>query len=44
MKLKCNKCNDIIENKNLNKEIWRFCKSIGIFNDFILCVDSMTTP
>ena len=36
MKLKCNKCNDIIENKNLNKEIWCSCKSIGIFNDYIL--------
>lgn len=40
MKLKCNKCNDIIENKNLNKEIWCSCKIIGIFNDYIIYGDN----
>lgn len=36
MKIKCKQCNDILENKELNKEIWCSCKNIGIFNDYIL--------
>lgn len=36
MKIKCKQCDDIIENKELNKELWCSCKSIGLFNDYIL--------
>lgn len=36
MKIKCKQCNDILENKEINKEIWCSCKSIGLFNDYIL--------
>lgn len=36
MKIKCKQCDDIIENKEFNKEIWCSCKNIGIFNDYIL--------
>lgn len=36
MKIKCKKCNDIIENGDFNKELWCSCKSIGLFNDYIL--------
>ena len=36
MKIKCKQCDDILENKELNKEIWCSCKSIGLFNDYIL--------
>ncbi len=36
MKIKCKKCNDIIENKKINKEIWCSCKNLGLFNDYIL--------
>jgi len=36
MKIKCMQCADIIENKDLNKEVWCSCKSIGLFNDYIL--------
>ncbi len=36
MKIKCKQCDSIIENKNINKEIWCSCKNIGIFNDYIL--------
>lgn len=35
MKIKCKKCNDIIENTKINTEIWCSCKSIGLFNDYI---------
>ena len=30
MKIKCKQCDDILENKELNKEIWCSCKSIGL--------------
>lgn len=36
MKIKCKKCNDIIENKEFNKELWCSCNNIGLFNDYIL--------
>lgn len=36
MKIKCKKCNDIIESRDFNKELWCSCKSIGLFNDYIL--------
>lgn len=36
MKIKCKLCNNIIENKELNIEIWCSCKSVGLFNDYIL--------
>jgi len=36
MKIKCKLCNNIIENKELNIEIWCSCKSAGLFNDYIL--------
>ncbi|MCI8670539.1 MAG: hypothetical protein HFI36_00710 [Bacilli bacterium] len=36
MKIKCKQCDDIIENKEINKEIWCSCSNIGIFNDYIL--------
>ena len=36
MKIKCKQCDDILENKEVNKEIWCSCKNIGIFNDYIL--------
>lgn len=36
MKIKCKQCDDIIENKVNNKEIWCSCKSIGLFNGYIL--------
>lgn len=36
MKIKCKQCDDIIENKVINKEIWCSCKSVGLFNDYIL--------
>lgn len=36
MKIKCKKCNDIIENREINKELWCSCKNIGLFNDYIL--------
>lgn len=36
MKIKCKLCNNIIENKELNIEIWCSCKNIGLFNDYIL--------
>lgn len=36
MKIKCKQCNDILENREINKEIWCSCKSIGLFNDYIL--------
>lgn len=35
LKLKCKKCNDIIENKESDKEIWCSCGNIGLFNDYI---------
>ncbi len=36
MKIKCKQCDNIIENKEFNEEIWCSCKSIGLFNDYIL--------
>ena len=36
MKIKCKKCNDIIENKEFDKEVWCSCKNLGLFNDYIL--------
>ncbi len=36
MKIKCKKCNDIIENREFNKERWCSCQNIGLFNDYIL--------
>lgn len=36
MKIKCKKCNDIIENKENDKEVWCSCKNVGLFNDYIL--------
>lgn len=36
MKIKCKQCDNILENKEINKEIWCSCKSIGLFNDYIL--------
>lgn len=36
MKIKCKQCDDIIENKEIDKEIWCSCKNIGFFNDYIL--------
>ena len=36
MKIKCKKCNDIIENKGFDKEVWCSCKNLGLFNDYIL--------
>lgn len=36
MKIKCKQCDDIIENKVINKEIWCSCKSVGLFNGYIL--------
>lgn len=36
MKIKCKKCNDIIENQKSNIELWCSCNSIGLFNDYIL--------
>ena len=36
MKINCKQCDDILENKEINKEIWCSCKSIGLFNDYIL--------
>ncbi len=36
MKIKCKQCDDILENKEINKEMWCSCKNIGIFNDYIL--------
>lgn len=36
MKIKCKKCNDIIENKELDKEVWCSCKNLGLFNGYIL--------
>ena len=40
MKIKCKKCNDIIENKNDDKEVWCSCKNLGLFNDYILYGDN----
>ncbi len=40
MKIKCKKCHNIINNKYPNKEIWCSCKSIGLFNDYILYGDN----
>lgn len=39
MKIKCKQCDDILVNKELNKEIWCSCKNIGVFNDYILYVN-----
>ena len=36
MKIKCKKCNNIIENKENAKEVWCSCKNLGLFNDYIL--------
>ena len=36
MKIKCKHCNDILENKEFNQEIWCSCKIIVLFNDYIL--------
>ncbi len=36
LKLKCKKCNDIIENKESDKEIWCSCGNIGVFNEYII--------
>lgn len=36
MKIKCKQCDDILENKVINKELWCSCKNIGLFNDYIL--------
>lgn len=36
MKIKCKQCDDIIKNKVINKEIWCSCKSVGLFNGYIL--------
>ena len=36
MKIKCKKCNNIIENKENDKEVWCSCKNLGLFNDYIL--------
>ena len=30
MKIKCKQCDDIIENKVINKEIWCSCKCVGL--------------
>ena len=40
MKIKCKQCDDILENKEVNKEIWCSCKNIGLFNDYILYGDN----
>lgn len=36
MKIKCKKCNNIIESKENDKEVWCSCKNLGLFNDYIL--------
>ncbi len=36
MKIKCKECNNIIENKDDDKEVWCSCKNLGLFNDYIL--------
>ena len=40
MKIKCKKCNDIIESTEFDKEVWCFCKNLGLFNDYILYGDN----